>query len=81
MNLQTKKLHFIEEYLRLNDESIIDKLEEFLRKERKKELSEKMKPLTKYDLQRKLDRSEKDIVEGNLYVQEAVETYFKKKGK
>ena len=81
MNIQAKKIHFLEEYLRLNDESIIDKLEETLRRERKKELSEKMKPLTKHDLQQKLERSEKDIAEGNLYVQEDVETYFKKKGK
>ncbi len=81
MNIQTKKLHFLEEYLRLNDENIIDKLEDTLRKERKKELAEKMKPMTKYDLQRKLDRSEKDITEGKLYLQEAVETYFKKKNK
>ena len=81
MNLQAKKLHFLEEYLRLNDEGIINKLDEILRKERKKELAEKIKPLTKMDLQRKLDRSEKDIAEGNLYVQEDVETYFKRKNK
>lgn len=81
MNLQAKKLHFLEEYLRLTDETLIDKLEEFLRKERKKDLAGKIKPLTKYDLQQKLERSEKDIAEGRLSVQEDVETYFKKKGK
>lgn len=38
MDLQTKKLHFIQEILALKNEKIIDKLESILKKERLKEL-------------------------------------------
>ena len=37
MDLQTKKLHFIQEILSLKNEKIIDKLESLLKKERLKE--------------------------------------------
>jgi hypothetical protein len=37
MDIQTKKLHFIQEILALKNEKIIDKLESILKKERLKE--------------------------------------------
>ena len=36
MNIEARKLHFIEEYIRLQNEAIINKLEQLLKKETSK---------------------------------------------
>ena len=49
MNIEARKLHFIEEYIRLQNEAIINKLEQLLKKETSKaiiSLSSKEKKMT-----------------------------------
>ena len=60
MDIQTKKLHFVQEFLRLQDESIIDKLNKLLRSERKKKVENELKPLSKKELDQIIDSAEKD---------------------
>jgi hypothetical protein len=79
LDLQSKKLQFIEEYLRLTDEEIIEKLSQLLKTERQKLMQAKLRPMTADELTQKLERSEKDIQEERLHTQEEVENYFKNK--
>ena len=81
MDLQTRKLSFMEEYLRLNDEALIDKLTALLKKERQKNLRKQLHPMSAQQLADKLERSEADIKAGNLHSQAEVEQYLKKRRK
>lgn len=81
MNTQARKLNFIEEYLRLNNPASLEKLEALLRRERQKELSSKLKPMSVAELNQRIKKSEADIKAGRVYTSEEVERYFKSKFK
>jgi len=76
-DIQSRKMLFMQEYLRLNDEQIIDKLSDLLHKEKSKMLKVKFKPITQDELETKLNRSEKNIENGEIYSQSEVENFFK----
>lgn len=44
MNIQARKLNLIEEFLRISDESIIEKLESFIMTEKKKQYERDLNP-------------------------------------
>ena len=77
MDIQTKKMQFIEEYLRITDEGLLNKLLELLRKERQKSLQAALQPMTQDELSDKLQRSEQDIETERIYTQQEVEAYMK----
>jgi hypothetical protein len=79
IDIQTRKLRFMEEYIRLTDEAIIDKLSQLLREEKQKNMQAMLKPMTQEALMEKLERSETDIRESRLHTQEEVENRFKSK--
>ena len=79
MNTQIQKLSFIEEYLKITDESILDKLAALLKKERQKKLKNQLNPMTMEELQDRLHRSEEDIRQGRIFTQAEVESHFKNK--
>lgn len=60
MDIQSKKLHFVQEFLRLKDESIIDKLNKLLRSERKKKIERELKHFSKKELNEIIDSAEED---------------------
>ena len=60
MDIQTKKLHFVQEFLRLKDENIIDKLNKLLKSERKKKIERELKPFSKKELNEMIDSAEGD---------------------
>jgi len=66
MNIQTKKLHFVQEFLRLNDESLIDKLNNLLKTERKKKIEKDLKPFSKKEFDDLIDSAESDSKNGRL---------------
>jgi len=66
MDILAKKLSFIQEFLRISDEEIIDKLEEHLRTERKKKLRDSIKPMSKEKFYQIIDESEKDFESGKV---------------
>ena len=78
MDIALKKIELIKWLARLQDESLIQKIE-VLRKGSVKDIYEKRMPETTNDLEAKLDRSEQDIKTGKVHSQEEVETFFKTK--
>jgi hypothetical protein len=46
MDLQSRKIHFIQEFLKYANTNILDKFEEMLKQERNKEFEKKIKPMT-----------------------------------
>ena len=66
MDIQTKKLHFVQEFLRLKDESLIDKLNNLLRKERKKKIEKELKPFSEKEFNDIIDNAESDSKNGRL---------------
>ncbi|MDZ7934691.1 MAG: hypothetical protein U5M51_06970 [Emticicia sp.] len=80
-DIQSHKMIFIQEYLRLNDEQIINKLSNLLHQEKSKKLDVELKPMTQNDFLAKLEKSEIDISTGNIYGQQEVEAFFKNRAK
>jgi hypothetical protein len=78
MDIALKKIELIEWLARLQDESLIQKIE-VLRKGSLKDIYEDRMPKTMEGLQQKLDRSEQDIQAGKIHSQEEVESFFKTK--
>jgi len=61
MDLQTRKLHFIQEFLRLANDSIIDKFEKMLQQERKKIVEKDMSPMTLAQYEQRIDNAIDDF--------------------
>lgn len=66
MDIQTKKLHFVQEFLRLKDESLIDKLNTLLKSERKKKIEKELKPFSQKEFNDLIDSAESDSENGRL---------------
>jgi hypothetical protein len=66
MDIATKKLRLVQEFLQLNDEELIDKLNQFLKSERKRLTRKKIKPLTEKELNRRIDKAEADSSNSRL---------------
>ena len=81
MDIQGIKLKFIEDFLRLQNEQLILKLNEFLHREKKKIYENSLKPMTINELHEKIDQAEKNIEEENVFTQDQVEEIFRKKNK
>ena len=65
-DIQTKKLHFVQEFLRLRDEGLIDKLNKLLKSERKKKFERELKPINKKEFNNLIDSAESDSESGRL---------------
>ena len=61
MDIQARKLHFVQEFLRVADDDLVTKLERLLRIERKKKLEEELSPLTMKEFNEIIDKSEDDF--------------------
>lgn len=61
MDLQARKLNFIQEFLRINDEGLIARLEQFLHAERKKKVERELEPMSLDEFNQMIDQSEKDF--------------------
>ncbi len=73
MDLQTKKLHFIEEILAIDDEELINKLETVLKKELE------LNPVLKEKLTKRALKAEEDIKKGDVNSREEVEAIIKER--
>jgi hypothetical protein len=60
MNLQTRKIHFVQEFLKLSNEQIIDKLVVLLKAEKTKLYSNNLVPLSVEELSQSIDEAEND---------------------
>ena len=81
MDIQSIKLKFIEDFIRLQNEQLILKLNEFFNREKKKIYENSLKSMTVNELHKKIDQAEKDIKEENVFTQDQVEEIFSKKNK
>ncbi|MDO9254307.1 MAG: hypothetical protein Q7U54_02255 [Bacteroidales bacterium] len=64
MDIQARKLHFVQEFLRVADEELVGKLERLLRTERKKKLDKDLLPITLKEFNEIIDKSEDDFTNG-----------------
>ena len=79
MDLQSRKISFIQEYLRLTNVEIIEKLEKLLKQESKKTLKSTLKPMTHIELDKKIEEAEDDIKNGRVYTTAKAKTLVKKR--
>lgn len=66
MDIQTRKLNFIQEFLRLKNEKLIARLENILNSERGKSYEENINPMSEDELNKIIDEAEKDSRDGKL---------------
>ena len=66
MDLQTRKITFVQEFLNLQNEEIIKSLEEMLEKKKQEQLEICMDPMSIYQFNKEIDESMQDSKDGKL---------------
>lgn len=66
MDIQARKIHFVQEFLRVADDELVTKLEKLLRIERKKKLEKELSPMTLKEFNEIIDKSENDFANGRV---------------
>ncbi|KAB1069830.1 hypothetical protein F6U93_03195 [Tamlana haliotis] len=66
MDLQTRKLELIQEFLKVQSEDVISRLEKILRKENLKNDNKDFKPMTIEEFNSRIDKSMEDSASGRL---------------
>jgi len=61
MDLQSRKIEFVQDFLKLQSEEAISRLEKLLKKEKKNVIGKEIKPMTKKELSKRIDQSEADF--------------------
>ncbi|WP_438962818.1 hypothetical protein [Nonlabens sp.] len=61
MNLEARKIEFVQEFLKLQSEEVILRLEKILKKERETGEESLFQPMTKNELNKRIDQSESDF--------------------
>ena len=77
MNIQARKLNLIEEFLRISDESIIEKLEYFISIEKKKQYDRDVKPMSLKEFHEMIDQAKKDKAAGRVISHEELKKRVK----
>ena len=66
MDIVSRKLSFVQEFLRISDEKLIAKLERLLRSERNKKIFEDLNPMTMDEFNEIINLSEEDFKNGRV---------------
>ncbi len=61
MNIEARKIEFIQEFLKIQSEDAILRLEKMLKKERKASIEPLFEPMTEAELNIRIDKSEYDF--------------------
>lgn len=61
MDIQSRKLDFIQEFLKIQNEELISRLEKILRKEKNTQDEQVFEPMTQDELNKRIDKSESDF--------------------
>jgi hypothetical protein len=61
MNLEARKIEFIKEFLKLQSEEAVSRLEKILRKEKNASDERVFEPMTQEELNKRIDKSESDF--------------------
>ena len=62
MNIEARKIEFIQEFLKLQSEEVITKLEKLLKKEQKASDDHLSTPMSEEELNKRIDQSESDFL-------------------
>jgi hypothetical protein len=66
MDIQTRKINFVQEFLRLRDIRLIEKLEKILLEEKAREYEDNLKPMSIDNFNKMIDKSIEDATLGNV---------------
>ena len=66
MNLESRKIEFVQEFLKLQNEELLTKLEKVLRKKNSYLVDSNYEPFSKNELNSRIDQSEKDYAENKF---------------
>lgn len=66
MDIQARRIHFVQEFLRVADDELVTKLEKLLRVERNKKLEKELCPMTLKEFNEIIDKSEDDFKNGRV---------------
>ncbi len=66
MDIQSRKIHFVQEFLRVTDDELVTKLENLLRIERAKKFNLEMHPMSLNEFDEIIEKSEEDIKNGRV---------------
>ncbi|MFA9189266.1 hypothetical protein AAGV33_11120 [Flavobacterium sp. FBOR7N2.3] len=61
MDIQTRKIEFIQEFLKIQSEEAIAQFENLLKKRKNSDSEDAFKPMTIEELNKRIDKSEKDF--------------------
>jgi hypothetical protein len=66
MDLQTRKITFIQEFLSIQNEEIVARLESFLKKEKKNDAAKEFHRMTMEEFENRIDQSMDDSKNGRV---------------
>lgn len=66
MDIQARKLNLIEEFLKISDENIIEKLEYFIKIEKQKQYDKDINPMSLDEFYDMIDQAKQDKANGRL---------------
>lgn len=66
MNLEARKITFVQEFLKLQNEEMISSLENLLQKQKVELLESKLKPMSLEQFHAEIDQSLKDVENGHV---------------
>lgn len=66
MDIQSVKINFVQEFLRLKNEQTINRLVELLREEKVKQYESELKPMSQKELNGMIDQAEADATTGRV---------------
>ena len=66
MDIQTRKINFVQEFLRLRNTKLIEKLEKILLEDKAKDYEANLKPISIDNFNKMIDKSIEDVKHGNV---------------
>jgi hypothetical protein len=66
MDIQTRKINFVQEFLRLRNIKLIEKLEKILLEDKAKDYEANLKPMSIDNFNKMIDKSIDDVKQGNV---------------
>ena len=66
MDLQARKITFVQEFLRLQNEEIVSGLEDLLRKKKAEQYEQKLQPMSTVQFNSEIDQAMVDSKEGRI---------------
>ena len=73
MDLQTRKIEFVQEFLKLQSEELVSQFENLL----KKKMQKKAEPMSVAELNSRIDQSENDFKNGKFKTSDALLSKYK----